>query len=116
LWPYDKRPLISITLSEINELSSYAYGVLITKKNPIYSSGGVINMYQAWDGCSDSGLCIIDLMVKQYNATIDIGSVAVDMDNKMKILKVRSYPSTGYEIIKPDSDNAIEIRQVKEGG
>lgn len=116
LCPFDKVPLIKIeSTTNLGSISAYANGVLITKNQPIYSKDGVINMYQAWDGCSDSGQCTIDLMTYHKNIG-SIGSVTVDMDNKMEILKVNSDPSTGYEITKPTSDNAIEIKPVKVGG
>ena len=109
LCPFNKIPLIGITLGSNNyfSLSAYANGILITKA-PIYSPMGVINMYQAWDACSDTGLCTIELMATINQALVGVGSIVVDMDNKMKIVDV--YAITGFEISHDEKLNSIEIK------
>lgn len=92
----------------------YANGILVNK-NPMYSGETLhtLTMYQAWDACSDSGLCLLHLMIKEGAGTSEIGSILVDMSNKMKVQFI--YPScgTGYTIFsKSETPNLIEIKKL----
>jgi|GEM_PF-6445398 len=123
LCSFNKIPLIGVTLNTSERIILFAHnsaGYLINRA-PIISSPlfptAVITMYETWGSCSQKGPCTIDLMAKRDgHGKFKIGSVVLDMGNQMKILTVNPDPSTGYEIIKPTSDNAIEIRQIKVGG
>ena len=109
LCPFNKIPLIGITFRSNSyfTLSAYANGILITKK-PIYQPKGIVNIYQAWDACSDTGLCAIELMATINEESVDAGSIIVDMDNKMKIVGVQA--STEFEISYNEKSNSIEIK------
>lgn len=95
-----------------SKLSVYANGILLNKNNENWYISDfyyqIINMYQAWDACSDTGLCTIELMATINEALVDVGSIVVDMDNKMKIVYVHAI--TGFEISQNNQMNSIEIK------
>lgn len=97
-----------------SKLSVYANGILLNKNNEgwfgIDSYYHIINIYQAWDACSDTGLCTLELMATINDALVDVGSIVVDMDNKMNIVHVHAI--TGFEISHNKQSNFIEIKPV----
>jgi hypothetical protein len=115
--PLEPVPLVKVivpaTYWNISKISAYANGVLL---NDEYFSQDnqfnwkSINMYQAWDSCSDTGLCTIELMATINQVLVDVGSIVVDMDNKMKITHVHAI--TGFEITHDEKLNSIEIKPV----
>lgn len=114
LCPLAEIPSLNIKLDTqtFASLDMYANGILVNK-NPMYSGGmlHMLTMYQAWDACSDSGLCLIHLTIKEGAGTSEIGSILVDMSDKMKIQFI--YPScgAGYTISsKSETPNLIEIK------
>lgn len=116
--PLELLPLVKIKSdyeSNIIKVSAYANGILLNDdywypgmNNQIYWKA--INMYQAWDACSDTGLCTIELMATINQALVDIGSIVIDMDNKMKIVHVHAI--TGFKISHNEKENSIEIKAV----
>lgn len=112
LCSFRKIPLIKIDTSAysgIISLSAYANGVLIDQNISINPGNALmINIYKAWDACSDSGKCSINLMAN--NSLIDVGSIIVDMDNNMQIVQVNSDPTTGFKISHNQEENSIEIK------
>ncbi|MCC5791282.1 MAG: hypothetical protein JJT82_01540 [Legionellaceae bacterium] len=114
--PLESIPLVRINTSlksKISKISIYANGVLIQnnslsidRDNHVYWMG--INMYQSWDACSDTGLCTFELMATINKAFVNIGSIIVDMGNKMKI--VYTHATTGFEIYHDEKLNSIEIK------
>lgn len=114
LCQFNKIPLVKISLTSNDYISvtAYANGISILPQ-PIYpQQTNVLTMYQAWDGCSDNKECTINFIANNGTSSFDIGNIIVNMENKMKILKVNSLPSSGYEIKNADSDNAIQINQL----
>lgn len=112
LCSFRQIPLIKIDTSAYSgvfSLSVYANGILIDQNTSIYPGNALmINIYKAWDACSDSGRCIINLMAN--NSLIDVGSIIVDMDNNMQIVQVNSDPTTGFKISHNQKENSIEIK------
>ena len=113
--PLELLPLVKIKSnyeSSIAKISAYANGILLNDDywypgdNQVYWKA--INLYQAWDACSDKGLCTIELMGTINEALVDVGSIVVDMDNKMKIVHVHAI--TGFEISHDEQLNSIEIK------
>lgn len=119
--PFGKKPLIKIitqdrALSSSYGISAYANGIFINKNYRGWMAGQdnqffwtVINMYQAWDACSDTGLCTLQLM-SGSEQLIDIGYIVVDMDRQMKIVHVHAI--SGFEITHDETLNAIEIKTI----
>lgn len=109
--PFDQVPFINIigASTRIISLSIYANGILINKT--VNYPSQIINMYQAWDACSDTGLCDVTLIVTVDGSPINIGSIVVDMDNKMEIVQIHSDPTNKFQISKIKDENAIEINQ-----
>lgn len=54
------------------------------------------------------GLCTIELMARVNQALVDVGSIVVDMDNRMNIVYVHAI--TGFEISHDKQLNSIEIK------
>lgn len=114
--PLEMVPLIKIKSdygANIARISAYANGILLNDdywypnfNSPFYWKA--INLYQAWDSCSDVGLCTIELMATINEALVDVGSIVVDIENKMKIVHVHAI--TGFEISHDEKLNSIEIK------
>ncbi len=116
-YPLQQVPIAKLTAaSNLNMLgiSVYANGILIGNEYWSSCSNGTclkaVNMYQAWDACSDTGLCTLELMANINQALVDIGSIVIDMDNKMKIVHVHAI--TGFKISLDEKTNSIEIKQL----
>ena len=95
------------------QLDLYANGIPVNQYYSMYSRKEpyALTIYQAWDACSDNGLCLLHLMIKEGAGTSEIGSILVDMSDKMKVQFI--YPScgTGYTISsKSETPNLIEIK------
>ena len=108
--PLKSVPLIKVISPaqwSISKFSAYANGILITPE-PIYPPIGIINIYQAWDACSDTGICIINLMATINQALVEVGSIVVDMENKMKI--VDTHATTEFEIYHDEKSNSIGVK------
>lgn len=83
---------------------------------PIYSdssSGGIINLYQAWNACYDDKTCQLDFVANDDKGAINIGSVIVDMQNKMQILKIKDVPASKYELSQGKDSNSLVISAKK---
>lgn len=109
--PFRRVPFIKIIgNSKLDLISTYANGVLIANKDGSINPR-IINMYQAWDACSDTGFCTINLISTSEGATVNIGNIIVNIDKEMKIIQVNSDATTGFKISKKDKDT-IEINDL----
>lgn len=116
--PLEEVPLVKIKSdyqSNITKISAYANGFLLDDNYwyPDFNNQfpwKAINMYKTWDACSDTGLCTIELMATINQAIVDIGSIVIDMDNKMKIVHVHAI--TGFKISHNEKENSIEIKAI----
>lgn len=109
--PFKQVPFIKIIgNAKLDMISAYANGSLIVNKDGSINPR-IINMYQAWDACSDNGLCTINLIATIEGATINIGNIIINMDHKMKIMHVDSDATTGFKIYQKDK-NTIEINDL----
>lgn len=111
--PLELLPLIKIRTAYRTQISAHANGILL--QNSQINRGDdfswtAINMYQAWDACSDTGLCTIELTLNIYQTRVDVGNIIVDMDNKMEIVHVHAI--TGFEISHGEQENTIEIKAI----
>lgn len=109
--PLKQIPLVRVkfdTTSLIEKISPYANGIQTECVNYPWHSWCAINEYKAWDSCSDRGLCTIELMARINQALVDVGSIVVDMDNRMNIVYVHAI--TGFEISHDKQLNSIEIK------
>lgn len=86
--------------------------------SPIYGVGyakSVVRYEDALTKCQSERLCTIDIMAvesnKELGSHIKIGSVTVDMDDRLKIKEITSYKSSGYEIRKFDHFNSVEVKK-----
>ena len=103
--------ILSPVTANIMGVAAYANGILLSDVFWLSCSDNLciqtINIYQAWDACSDTGLCTIEFMTKFYESFVDAGRIVVDMENKMKIVDV--YPNAGFEISLDKEKNSVEI-------
>lgn len=114
--PLTKMPLLNIKLdTKFVLLNVYANGILMNDY-PIYPeiTPYALTMYKAWDACTETGLCLLHLIIKEGAGTLEIGSILVDMSNKMKIQFIYPSSGTGYSIYsKPETPNLIEIKSTE---
>jgi hypothetical protein len=75
----------------------------------------IVRYEDALAKCQSEKLCKVDIMAiesgKDPRTYIEIGSVTVDMDNKLKITQIYSYKSSGYKIKQIDPFNSIEVKK-----
>ncbi len=73
----------------------------------------ILTMYEAWDACTDVGLCLLHLTIKNDDQDIDVGGIIVNMNNRMSIEDFFERPKTNFEIIiNRDEPNSIKIRRI----
>ncbi|USQ15535.1 hypothetical protein J2N86_16040 (plasmid) [Legionella lytica] len=109
--PLARVPSLKFIVESSSELYISANGIIISgliqNKNKGFS---VLTMYEAWDACSDTGLCLLHLMLKNGEQSVDLGGVIVDMSNGMSAEDYFDRPRTNFEIlINRDEPNIIKI-------
>lgn len=98
---------LGVLIKDVKDSSLYAsINYLRIFDQPL--SEAAIRYEDALSRCSDTQYCKIDFTNESYSI---IGSVIVDMDNKMKIVQVIPYKSSGIEIKQSDSFNTIVIKK-----
>lgn len=108
--PVEPMSIVKINYDRAHyPIFAYANGVLLGNTWS-QTDQTIITLYDAWEGCSDTGLCIIELMATINQAVVNVGSIFVDIDRKMKIVHVHSI--TGFEISHDEKANSIEIKTV----
>lgn len=115
--PLKERSGIRV-ISSIKDLNSghlHDKGLMFTANNVAinYSSSGgdIFIEYEAADSCWSDQQCKIDIdLQSNVYGHIFLGSIIVDMDNRMKILNVIPAPSSEVTINKVDPFNTLEIK------
>jgi hypothetical protein len=106
-------PLIEQSALEI--FNGYAKEGLLAFANniqivdtPIQPTFGKVIYDNALTGCGSSNECTIDITTVNR---VKLASILVDMDNRMKILKISAVQSSGAEIAQISPFNTIEIKK-----
>lgn len=105
--PVGQIPLIKIINANNLKISAYPNGVFIAPYDQS-SDQSIITIYNAWNACSDIGLCTINLISTIDQSSVDTGYIVVNMSNKMKIVYV--YAVSGFEISHDEKLNSIEVK------
>ena len=89
--------------------------------SPIYDfeqrGKSIVRYEDALTKCESEKFCKVDIMAlasgRDITSYFKIGSIVVDMDNKLKIIRIDSLKSSGYEIRKIEPYNTIEIKKIE---
>jgi hypothetical protein len=111
--PFKEAPVLNVTPINLNPEGVVGFSVDGVEFTIGGSQEHFLITYESVPICWDRKFCKIDLHIKDSSSEfgkLPIGSITVDMDNKMKLVSINSIPSSKIDIFPVEPFNSVEIK------